>query len=85
MLGDGIRRNLATVSKEERDLFIDAVKQRFITTTPDREPIFARALFPYCSSRMRLTKALTCIAVRHSFQSKSPGSPALRIGAQAHP
>jgi len=26
-LGDGIRRNLATVSKEERDLFIDAVKQ----------------------------------------------------------
>src|SRR2546429_9822859 len=27
MLGDGIRRNLATVSKEERDLFIDAVKQ----------------------------------------------------------
>lgn len=25
--GDGIRRNLATVSKEERDLFIDAVKQ----------------------------------------------------------
>ena len=27
MLGDGIRRNLATVSKEERNLFIDAVKQ----------------------------------------------------------
>jgi len=27
MLGDGIRRNIATVSKEERDLFIDAVKQ----------------------------------------------------------
>jgi hypothetical protein len=27
MLGDGIRRNLATVSKEERDLFIDAIKQ----------------------------------------------------------
>ncbi len=26
-LGDGIRRNLATVSKEERDLFIDAVRQ----------------------------------------------------------
>jgi hypothetical protein len=26
-LGDGIRRNLATVSKQERDLFIDAVKQ----------------------------------------------------------
>lgn len=26
-LGDGIRRNIATVSKEERDLFIDAVKQ----------------------------------------------------------
>lgn len=27
MLGDGIRRNLATVSKEERDLLIDAIKQ----------------------------------------------------------
>ncbi|QKX56572.1 uncharacterized protein TRUGW13939_03677 [Talaromyces rugulosus] len=27
VLGDGIRRNIATVSKEERDLFIDAVKQ----------------------------------------------------------
>jgi hypothetical protein len=26
-LGDGIRRNLATVEKEERELFIDAVKQ----------------------------------------------------------
>ena len=26
-LGDGIRRNIATVSKEERDLFIDAIKQ----------------------------------------------------------
>lgn len=26
-LGDGIRRNLATVSKEERDLFIDAIIQ----------------------------------------------------------
>lgn len=26
-LGDGIRRNIATVSKEERDLFIDAVRQ----------------------------------------------------------
>jgi len=25
--GDGIRRNIATVSKEERDLFIDAIKQ----------------------------------------------------------
>jgi hypothetical protein len=27
MLGDGIRRNIATVTKEERDLFIDAVKK----------------------------------------------------------
>jgi hypothetical protein len=27
MLGDGIRRNLATVSKEERDLLLDAIKQ----------------------------------------------------------
>jgi len=27
MLGDGIRRNIATVSKEERDLLIDAIKQ----------------------------------------------------------
>lgn len=27
MLGDGIRRNIATVSQEERDLFLDAVKQ----------------------------------------------------------
>jgi hypothetical protein len=27
MLGDGIRRNLATVSKKERDLLIDAIKQ----------------------------------------------------------
>ncbi|HKE26555.1 MAG TPA: tyrosinase family protein [Bryobacteraceae bacterium] len=27
MLGDGIRRNLATVSKEERDLLVDAIKQ----------------------------------------------------------
>jgi Common central domain of tyrosinase len=27
VLGDGIRRNLATVSKEERSLFIDAIKQ----------------------------------------------------------
>jgi Common central domain of tyrosinase len=26
-LGDGIRRNIATVSREERDLFMDAVKQ----------------------------------------------------------
>src|SRR5476649_2957058 len=26
-LGDGIRRNIATVSQEERDLFIDAIKQ----------------------------------------------------------
>ena len=26
-LGDGVRRNIATVSKEERDLFIDAIKQ----------------------------------------------------------
>ena len=26
-LGDGIRRNIAKVSKEERDLFIDAIKQ----------------------------------------------------------
>jgi tyrosinase-like protein len=26
-LGDGIRRNIATVSKEERSLFIDAIKQ----------------------------------------------------------
>jgi Common central domain of tyrosinase len=26
-LGDGIRRNLATISKQERDLFIDAIKQ----------------------------------------------------------
>ncbi len=26
-LGDGIRRNIAMVSKEERDLFIDAIKQ----------------------------------------------------------
>lgn len=27
VLGDGIRRNIATVTKQERDLFIDAVKQ----------------------------------------------------------
>jgi hypothetical protein len=27
MLGDGIRRSLATVNKEERDLLIAAVKQ----------------------------------------------------------
>jgi hypothetical protein len=46
MLGDGIRRNLATASKEERDLFVDAVKQRFITTAPGRDPIFLRASFP---------------------------------------
>ena len=26
-LGDGVRRNIATVGREERDLFIDAIKQ----------------------------------------------------------
>jgi hypothetical protein len=33
-LGDGIRRNLATVSKEERDLFIDAIIQLNSTFYP---------------------------------------------------
>jgi hypothetical protein len=27
MIGDGIRRNIATVSRQERDLFIDAIKK----------------------------------------------------------
>ena len=37
-------QNLAAVSKEERDLFIDAVKQRFIRTAPNREPNFPAGL-----------------------------------------
>ena len=43
MLGDGIRRNIATVSKEERDLFIDAVKQ---LNQVFYSPLGSRADFP---------------------------------------
>jgi len=46
MLGDGIRRNLATVSKEERDLLIDAIKQLNQIYYPESTPGGGRTEFP---------------------------------------
>jgi hypothetical protein len=47
MLGDGVRRSLATVSKAERDLFIDAVKRLNQLYYPGSRPDFPAGRVSY--------------------------------------
>lgn len=61
-LGDGIRRNIATFSQQERDRFGDAMIALNSRFYPGPKPTFRPAGFPIGSNKTRSTKRCTSTA-----------------------
>jgi|HubBroStandDraft_6_1064221.scaffolds.fasta_scaffold1367313_1 hypothetical protein len=66
-LGDGIRRNIATVSQAERDRLRDAIKALKRASTLVDETIRPLEESAIGSSKTRSTTVLTSMAVRRSY------------------